>query len=413
MNTTKLILPCLRGVIGDWVYYSTLMTAEQISKWIKTAKDIREAKSLDEELQRDLKERKKQIAKYLLSDNSRFFNSIIVGIFDGIPDWREFDLSKAQEEYSDQFNSSYFKESLGLMVFNGDEKMFAIDGQHRVAGIQMAYDEDCEKDVKNQILIDDQYSVIFVAHVDDCLGMKRTRKLFSDINKNAKPVAKRDKIIIDEQEITAIVTRRVFAEYPRFDEGKLIALSESTNLESDNTTHFTNITNLYDVVKILHGLYKIPKGTNEWDEENIVQFKSIVFDFLDKIIEQKKEYKEFFILKTKTLSELRANNAYLLFRPVGFTMIAKLFVEFAKRKETDFFFNNIDKISYVFPDSPFNKIIWNNGKMDVKGGSQTLMVDLTLYLLRKYRKDTDDLLRRLRDITKNDNIELPNQLSTN
>jgi DNA sulfur modification protein DndB len=348
MNTTKLILPCLRGVVGDWVYYSTLMTTEQISKWIKTAKDIREAKSLDEELQRDLKERKKQIAKYLLSDNSRFFNSIIVGIFDGIPDWREFDLSKAQEEYSDQFNSSYFKESLGLMVFNGDEKMFAIDGQHRVAGIQMAYDEDCETDAKDRILTDDQYSVIFVAHVDDCLGMKRTRKLFSDINKNAKPVAKRDKIIIDEQEIAAIITRRVFAEYPHFDEGKLIALSESTNIESDDTTHFTNITNLYDVVKILRGLYKIPKGTNEWDEENIVKFKSIVFDFLDNIIENKKEYTEFFILKIKTLSELRANNAYLLFRPVGFTMITKLFVEFAKRREIDFFFNNIDKISYVF-----------------------------------------------------------------
>jgi DNA sulfur modification protein DndB len=412
MNTAKLILPCLRGVVGDWVYYSTLMTAEQISNWIKTAKDIREAKSLDEELQRDLKERKKQIAKYLLSDNSRFFNSIIVGIFDGIPDWREFDLSKAQEEYSDQFNSAYFKESLGLMVFNGDEKMFAIDGQHRVAGIQMAYDEDCEKDVKDQILTDDQYSVIFVAHVDDCLGMKRTRKLFSDINKNAKPVAKRDKIIIDEQEIAAIVTRRVFAEYSHFDEGQLIALSESTNLESDDTAHFTNITNLYDVVKILYGLYKIPKGTNEWDEENIVKFKSIVFNFLDKIIEHKKEYKEFFILKTKTLSELRVNNAYLLFRPVGFTMIAKLFVEFAKRKEIDFFFDNIDKISYIFPYSPFNKIIWNNGKMDVKSGSQTLMVDLTLYLLRKYNKDTDDLLRRLRDITKNDYIELPNPINT-
>ena len=139
MKTAKLILPCLRGLIGDWVYYSTLMTAEQISNWIKTAKDIREAKTLDEELQRDLKERKKQIAKYLLADKSRFFNSIIVGVFDGIPDWREFDLSKAQEEYTDQFNSKYFKESLGLMVFNGDEKMFAIDGQHRVAEIGRAH----------------------------------------------------------------------------------------------------------------------------------------------------------------------------------------------------------------------------------------------------------------------------------
>lgn len=220
MNTTKLILPCLRGVVGDWVYYSTLMTAGQIATWINTAKDIREAKSLDEELQRDLKERKKEIAKYLLNDKSRFFNSIIVGIFEGIPDWREFDLSKAQEAYSDQFCTEYFKESLGLMIFNGTEKMFAIDGQHRVAGIQLAYEED--RNSEDKILYDDQFSIIFVAHIDNCEGMKRTRKLFSDINKNAKPVAKRDKIIIDEQDISAIVTRRVYAEYPYFNKGERV-----------------------------------------------------------------------------------------------------------------------------------------------------------------------------------------------
>jgi DNA sulfur modification protein DndB len=401
MKTAKLILPCLRGVIGDWVYYSTLMTAEQISNWIKTAKDIREAKTLDEELQRDIKERKKQIAKYLLQDKSRFFNSIIVGIFDGIPDWREFDLSKAQEEYADQFNSKYFKESLGLMVFNGDEKMFAIDGQHRVAGIQLAYEQE------PNVITDDQYSVIFVAHVDNVNGMKRTRKLFSDINKNAKPVAKRDKIIIDEQELAAIVTRRVYAEYKHFDNGNLISLTEGNNLPSDDIIHYTNITNLYDVVKILQPLFKIPKGTNEWDEDNIINFKSIVFDFLDTIIDSKQEYKDFFISKTKSLSDLRQNNAYLLFRPVGFTMIAKIYVEFVKRNELDFFKKNIDKISYIFPDSPFNKIIWNNGKMDVKSGSQSLMVDLTLYMSGKYNENIDALHKKLKDVTKNDNVQLP------
>lgn len=402
---TKLILPCLRGVVGDWVYYSTLMTAEQISTWIKTAKDIREAKSLDEELQRDLKERKKQIAQYLLYDKSRFFNSIIVGIFEGIPDWREFDLSKAQKEYADQFKTEYFKESLGLMVFNGSEKMFAIDGQHRVAGIQLAHSKDSVG-----IINDDQYSIIFVAHIDDAQGMKRTRKLFSDINKNAKPVAKRDKIIIDEQDITSIVTRRVFAESKYFNKGKLISLSEQTNLEADDIIHFTNITNLFDVITILKRIYKIPKNTNEWDEENVLAFKKIVFEFLDLIFNNKQEYKDFFILKTKKLNELRENNSYLLFRPVGFTLIAKLYVAFAKKKELPYFINNINKISYIFPDSPFNKIIWNQGKMDVKGSTQTLMVDLSIYLLNKYTGSTYELLKRLRDITKNDYIELPSKL---
>ena len=410
MSTTKLILPCLRGVIGDWVYYSSLMTASQIYDWIQTAKDIREAKSLDEELQRDLKNRKKDIAKYLLNDKSRFFNSIIVGIFDGVPDWLEFDLSRAQEKFSDNLDEIYMKDSIGLMIFDGDEKMFAIDGQHRVAGIQLAYQEEMNKEENKRVLIDDQYSVVFVAHIDDRPGMKRTRKLFSDINKNAKPVAKRDKIIIDEQEIVSIVTRRVYAESKYFDKGNLIALSESTNLEPNDSTHFTNITNLYDSIKRLKTLDRIPQKTNEWDEQNIQDFKAIVDQFLDDIFTSKSEYKDFFINKNNTLLNLRKNNAYLLFRPVGFTMITRLYVEFYKNNEIDFFKENIDKISYHFPESPFNKIIWNNGKMDTKSKTQTLMVDLTLYILGKYTKDIEILKKNLIDVTKNDNINLPTML---
>ena len=410
MSTTKLILPCLRGVIGDWVYYSSLMTASQINDWIQTAKDIREAKSLDEELQRDLKERRKDIAKYLLNDKSRFFNSIIVGIFDGVPDWVEFDLSNAQKQYADSLDESYIKDSLGLMIFDGNEKMFAIDGQHRAAGIQLAYQEEIKKDKSERTLIDDQFSVIFVAHIDDCTGMKRTRKLFSDINKNAKPVAKRDKIIIDEQELASIVTRRIYAESKYFNKGELISLSESTNLDSNDITHFTNITNLYDSIKKLRSLYKIPKNTNEWDEQNVENLKKIVEQFLDDIFTSKSEFKQFFIDKKIGLRELRKNNAYLLFRPVGFTMITRIYVEFYKNKNIDFFKEHIDKVSYHFPESPFNKIIWNHGKMDTKPKTQTLMVDLTLYVLGKYKKDIESLQKSLREVTKNDKIELPMQL---
>jgi DNA sulfur modification protein DndB len=406
----KLILPCLRGVIGEWVYYSTLMNASQINNWIQTAKDIREAKSLDEELQRDLQDRKKNIAKYLLKDNSRFFNSIIVGIFDGVPDWREFDLKTVRDEYSEYIDIKSLKESIGLMIFNGTEKMFAIDGQHRVAGIQLAYQEDVLGENK---LEDDQFSVIFVAHIDDKSGMRRTRKLFSDINKNAKPVAKRDKIIIDEQDICSIVTRRILSESPYFNEGKLISLSESNNLDSDDVLHFTNITNLYDVIKIIKPLYKLPKGANEWDEDSVLGLNKIVQVFLDTVFTCKDEYRKFFITNELTLPHLRFNNSYLLFRPIGFKLIARLYVDFYKNSNVDFFISNIDKISYVFPDSPFNKISWNNGKMDTKGKTQNLMFDLSLYLLGQYKKDIKVLHNSLIDVTKNDYIQLPKPVIIN
>src|SRR5690554_3177796 len=90
INKSKLILPCVRGQIGDWIYYSSYMSSSQIVEWLKPAKDIREAKSLDEELQRTLRARAREIAKYLFTRESRFFNSIVIGVYGGLPDWHEF-----------------------------------------------------------------------------------------------------------------------------------------------------------------------------------------------------------------------------------------------------------------------------------------------------------------------------------
>ena len=69
--------------------------------------------------------------------------------------------------------------------------------------------------------------------------------------------------------------------------------------------------------------------------------------------------------------------------------------------------------TYLFPDSPFNKISWNNGKMDTKGKTQNLMFDLSLYLLGQYRKDIKVLHNSLIDVTKNDYIQLPNPVIIN
>jgi len=402
----KLVLPCLRGLIGDWIFYSTLMSAKQISEWVMPVKNIREAKTLDQELQRSLKERKKAIARYLLTDNNRFFNSIIVGVFGELPDWFEFDLKKAQGIIPSNQQEN-IKHSVGLMVFNNSEKMFAIDGQHRVAGIEIAVRED-----KNEILIDDQFSVIFVAHIDDADGMKRTRKLFSDINKNAKPVSGGDKIIIDEENLSAMVARRIYAEYPYFKNGKLISLTELSSLDKDDIEHFTNLLNLYNINKILKRLFRKTPKTQDWDEINVTNFKKVVIEFYDYIFKNITEYSEFFVTKKIDLKKARDNNMYMLFRPVGLKLVAQLYVYFKlKYPDLEKFKANINKINFVFPESPFNLILWNNGKMESKEANQKIAFDLSLYLLNEMSEEqTDELLQKYRDALKNPVANLPNKL---
>ena len=410
LNKKSIVLPALRGLIGDWVFYSSLMSARQVSDWIQSAKDIREAKSLDEVLQRDLNARKKQISDYLLKTDSRFFNSIIVGVYGGLPDWMEFDIEDKISEINLPHDKS-LPESMGLLIFNGEEKMFAIDGQHRVAGIEIAINTDDASALEKRVLMDDTFSVIFLAHIDDELGRKRTRKLFSDINKNAKPVAKSDKIVIDEEDICSIVTRRVYGEYSHFNNGALIDISSKSNVDKDNKEHFTNLDNLHKVSTILKKLYNKKRNSLDWEEENVLALKKVNFEFFDFIIHNIVEYQDFFISRTNNLQLFREGNKYLLFRPIGITLLARLYVYFKLKDKLNYFKEKVTSISFVFPDSPLNKVLWNKGKMEAKSVNQNLAYDLILYILGEYDSHKLDQLReRYRDITKNDEANLPEKV---
>lgn len=79
-------LPALRAHMGDWVYYVTIMKMEDISERVKYAEQLYENPKLRDLLQREIKgTRAKEIAEYLLKNEQRFFNSLIVGVYGGQP----------------------------------------------------------------------------------------------------------------------------------------------------------------------------------------------------------------------------------------------------------------------------------------------------------------------------------------
>lgn len=407
----QLIIPCIRSVMGDWVYYSSSMSVEEISERVTTDKKYRENPNLDEILQRDLKNRKETIARYLLNDESRFFNSIIIGVFGGIPQWHEFSIDKKVQEISNADIDEY-SHSVGLLEFQGDEEMFAIDGQHRVAGMQIAHEKESNKDEDEQKLADDKFPVIFIAHIDDPLGKKRTRKLFSDINKNAKPVAEGDKIKIDEENLNAIVTRRIYANYKYFQKGKLISLTESARLENNDVEHFTNLLGINNTNKVLRKLFKKVSRTHEWEEINVVSFYKVAEEFYDFIIENVEQYKKYFKNRTLSLKTARKNNAYILFRPVGLKLLAGLYVHFFIKNELNLLKKYLINVSFIMPNSPFNKVLWNNGKMEAKDKNQRLALNIALYIFNEIPKyEEDSLLENYREILKDAKANLPEKIS--
>lgn len=160
-------IPVIRGKIGNWTYYLGVMSFKAIASTVKPSiGEIYQASCLDELFQRELTENYNEITQYLLKDQERFFNAIILAIFDGNPQWLEVEFPEAEREYT----------NVGFLEMSGNETIFPVDGRHRVKGIIEAL-------AINEALANEQVPVIFVAHKQTEVGRKRTRKLFLTLNR--------------------------------------------------------------------------------------------------------------------------------------------------------------------------------------------------------------------------------------
>lgn len=245
----ELNLPCLKGRIGDWYYYSSTMPFDEIAKRVKLPKEIDKkynnpALKLGEWIQRDIvSKRIEPIVDYLSNQKERFFNSIVLGIYDGEPSWQELEIKIGETTEKSQLSEKelrHFSETFGILRLSGAESIFAIDGQHRVMGIRKAIMD------KPKVFQYDEVSVIFIAHKTDDNGRKRTRRLFSTLNRYAKPVNKREIIALSEDDNCAIITRMLI-ENNKYLKGK-IAVNKNKPVNQKNSKDFTSVIMLYDIV---------------------------------------------------------------------------------------------------------------------------------------------------------------------
>jgi DNA sulfur modification protein DndB len=309
-------LPCLRGRMGDWFYYVSLMKFSEVSKRTSMVPDIHKNKELSRWIQREVSDRSQDIAEYLIDQNQRFFNAIIFGIYGGKPQWQELDIDKSFKQLSEE-ERDYFGKTFGILTLSGDEEIFAIDGQHRTKAIKEAIKKDKE-------LEEEEVSVIFLAHKKTQEGEVRTRRLFSTLNRYAVPVSISEIIALDEEDNCAIITRKLIEESSIFQ--NKILFSKTRSLSPQNTEVFTNIVLLYDIVTILLTDRKVlnikvsghslKKYTSRRDtEENINKDALGIETFLSKAFKSVPSLNVFFFVKNTVNRENEKTS--LLFRPLG------------------------------------------------------------------------------------------------
>lgn len=348
-------IPVIRGEIGDWRYYTGVMNFKQISEAVESSVEkFCSPSCLSDLLQRELTDNYKSIKEYIQKDSQRFFNSIVLAIYDGDPKWLEVEFSQEYEVYN-----------VGFLEINSDVKIFPVDGQHRVKGIEEAI-------VENPELESEQVPVIFIAHRDTEEGKRRTRKLFSTLNRRAKPVGENSQIALDEDDVTSIITRELIEDYPLFQNERLRNY-KSKQIPKSDTQSFTSLVAFYQCNEILvqdkleirgkqYKEFQLYRPNDEIIQDILVYVK----EFWDAFINRISVIQEFLNNDEKAAYPFRnEKGGNILFRPIGLIEFVRAVVNISKKKDQRFndTLLKLDKISMDLEDLPWKGVFWDGKKI--------------------------------------------------
>ena len=398
--------------MGDWVYYSCLLDLRELSLRVDYAKEIHNNEKLSDMIQRRLEEyRGKLIAEYLHMQPERFFNSLIVAVYGGQPNWHALSdvRSKGENDELKNLTESTIA-SVGFLTLSGDEKLFALDGQHRLAGIKKAIEDGLIQDTYDEV------SVILVAHKNTKRGLERTRRLFTTLNKTTKPVSKGGIIALDEDDVMAICVRRLIEETDLFS-GKRIAFVATNNMPVTNVSSLTTIGNLYDILTILFSVAKSslkkPKTGLQRvrpDDEKLDLYFEFSKDFFVQLSRSLRELNEFFGASstTKIVKKYRGNHGgSMLFRPIGL----EIFVRIVARLTEDMSLSNAIKLAAKLPRDlskvPYKGLMWDVNTKRILNSHRVTLREILLYMVGVSKISDEDLLERYRKEIGNERAKLP------
>ncbi len=385
----ELYLPALRAHMGDWVYYVTIMKLSDIGNRIHYAEELYESPKLRDLLQREIKsKRAKEIADYLLKNEQRFFNSLIVGVYGGEPKWLEINV----KEISDKELPLNEQGILGYLELSGKETLFALDGQHRISGIKEALRKN-KKSISG--LDNEEISVIFIGHKTTQEGKERTRRLFTTLNRNAKRVTLSETIALDEDDICAILTRRLVENFRLFKNDK-ISLTKGSSLSKGDYQSFTNIVSLYKCLNEILVVYLLKKkilgSKKKWrdfkklraSDEVLKNSETFLIELWEEIIKNCNELvtyiENFEKNKIDPAKEFRNNDGgSILFRPIGiqiyFQTVSILYQYDDNLKEA---IKRVSKIDRNLNNDVWNDVIWDSRGNKILYGKENK--DLARYL---------------------------------
>lgn len=197
----KTFIPALQARVGDWNYYICTMKYAEVARQVSFAYELGGNRDLNSMIQRGISDRTNDIVKYLINNDHRFLGALIVACWGGDPEYVELKMADPEGilEGVDR--------DFGVLTFDGTQQYFALDGQHRLRAIKDAIKQDPE-------IGSEDIAVLIVSHYETDEGKERTRRLFTNINRNAKVTSAAENIALDEDDGYSVMTRRLLTDHP-------------------------------------------------------------------------------------------------------------------------------------------------------------------------------------------------------
>ena len=389
------------------------MDLEKLATVVNFAEELHNNKQLSDMIQRQLKEhRAAQIANYLTTQTERLFNSLVIANYGGQPNWHPLSEVNNKSDGEDLRGlNEEMVESVGFLTLRGDEKLFALDGQHRLAGIKKAIEDGLEQDPYDEV------PVMFVAHKNNRKGLERTRRLFTTLNKTAKPVSKGDIIALDEDDVMALSVRWLVEEKEDLFGGKRIAFVATNNMPVQNLTSLTTIGNLYDILAILFSGAKtelrksrVALQTARPDDDELERYYTMAENIFLEMKDNFPELNEFFSSKDTepVVRKYRGQHGgSALFRPIGLEIFSKIITRLTNEMTLSGAIREAAKLPTDLTSQPFQGLMWDVSSKTISNSHKVTVRELLLYMLGKAKFSEGDLLKRYRRETGRETVELP------
>ncbi len=364
----RLRRPAIKAGMGSWTYYMTTLSYKQMAMYVKMPKEVYDSEDDSERVQRDIIESHvKSIETYLIKEDDRFFDAIVLAIKGGKPRWYPGVFEKDGQSYY----------SIGILELSGDEGIFPIDGQHRLNAIKNIASI---IDLKEQ----EEIPVIMITHGEEEKDTEKMRRLFTSLNRYAKTISLADFILLDEDDISAIATRYLANSMECLKDRILYRKNEA--IYREDKKHFINMISFY---KCNDYLLDVPKGKSKAEykryrptDKEIEVFEDKLESFWLELIEVNTDVNSF-IEHGEALAPRSKEGGSLFFRPRGIDPYVEAVAYIHKKRPDNSYKSIMEKLSHF--DMDLNADLWRNVLWDgeILAPGQPLMRDIFVMLFDK------------------------------